>query len=211
MTLDEIEAQVLEELGDINASEVFYDSANIQNWIYEAELKIARQTGMLEESDQSLTTVAGTATYNLPTDNLQIRKVEFNGYDVLPIDYEDLRLIDPRYTSAANAEIPTYWYEWANQIGFYPPPASAQVVTISHTSYPSKLTVGSSSPTVPEEYHPMIVTYCLARGKEMEEETQDALHFMAKFDADLLAADYEESVKGMDSYDAVRLVAGDDW
>jgi len=211
MTLDEIEAQVLRELGDLNSLEVFWKQTDIQNWIYEAELKIARAANLFKTKSTSYTSVAGQANYDAPSRYLQIERVTFNGYIIPSITFEELQQIDDQPDSASNASVPSYWYYRDDDIWFYPPPVGGISFHIHNTNYPTKLTTGASSPTVPVEYHPLLVFYCLQRGKEMEEETQDAIYWATRFESELQALKSEAELDGQDDFNSIRLVPGDDW
>lgn len=212
MTLDEIKSQVLREIGDLGEYELFVKETDIENWIYEAELRIARRADLLDKTDTTHTTTAGTSAYSSPADELALQKVEVDGYRVEQIDFLELGNVDERPSTASAAAVPYFWYYRTGNINFYPAPGNTgDQITIYYSYYPTKLTTGSSSPTVPVEFHPALVTYCLMRAKEMEEETQDALHFMERFERDLADIEFEEQHGHNPDYPSVRTLPGDDW
>ena len=212
MTLDEIEAQVLLEVGDLATSGNYFSEAQIANWIYEAELRIARVTDSVDATDTSETTTAGTAGYNVAADELSIQKVEIAGNFITPITFAELALIDSKPSTANSAGIPIYWYFREDKVNFYPAPANTgDQITIYYKKYPTKLVTGANSPTIPVEFHPQLITYCLARAKETLEESQDAMMLMARFESELLEITFEEQHGDEPSYPAVQLVAGDEW
>lgn len=145
-------AQVRAEIQESTAG--FWSDAEITNWLNEAysELLVALSV----ETTSTLTLVAGTESYSLPTDFRLARRVEIqttvgsatNWIEILPYTLDLRRPGDP-VNPVTLTSTPTGYYIYANKISFVPIPDGAYSGTLYYYQGATVLT-GGQSPTYPE-------------------------------------------------------------
>jgi hypothetical protein len=145
-----------------SASSSFYATAEIYDLIYQAELEIARETKMLE-GVTTTSTIAGTQSYSYPSGVLEIKRVEYNGTKLMPIDFRQDDALTLMNSNSTTQGTPIYYYDWANTIYLRPIPQTSSVKIRIHY-YKEPLIVSSATQTleVPALFHMCIVDYVTA-------------------------------------------------
>lgn len=145
-----------------SASSSFFATAEIYDLIYQAELEIARETKMLE-GRTTTTSTASTQSYAYPTGVLEIKRVEYDGAKLTPIDLRDddaLTLLNSNTTAEGT---PIYYYDWENTVYLRPiPDTSADQIRIYYYKEPTAVTSASQTLEVPALFHMCIVDYVTA-------------------------------------------------
>lgn len=120
-------------------------TTKIPDFIMLAETRIARKlrTRGVEARDTSITTVAGTQYYTLPTDFLEARNVQMNTNPVKQLTYRTPEQMDQEYPYTASGQ-PEVFTIIGTEIELKPIPDSATVLEIA---YYKKLAALSGSNT----------------------------------------------------------------
>jgi len=173
-TLDELSADVLDELGEDKTDAALLLQAN--KWVQ----RVYDDVG--DEMDwrfnyllDSITTVASTRTYDLDIDSRDISSARIQGTGEL-LEY---RSKDHLYGYGYDMEVegvPIYYYHDAfnitNQkgtVGFYPIPQAVYVIDLNCVGRPTTLAAGTNLP-VPNEFLGLIHEGALALGHRHERE-----------------------------------------
>lgn len=107
------------------------------------------------EAYQTITLVAGTAAYALPTGYLDTRSVKLSdGEPVTRVAVED----GDRWDSWQAAPSCGYAIE-GDTIVFFPTPAAADTVTHRYTVEETELSADGDEPLLPATFHPAVVCY----------------------------------------------------
>ena len=132
--------------------------------------KIVRFTGCLQTIDTSVTSVAGTAPYNKPTNCLRLIRIIYANKRIYSIPIEDLDI------KAGSGEIgspwqdnsgtPTNYYETFTQFVLYPKPeATGDIIgreyLIKPTDLVNTIDVPFNAVDYLEDYHDLLVSYVL--------------------------------------------------
>jgi len=166
----------------------FYDS-EIDTWINQAQLDIAKETDLLQGIFTGNTT-AFDETYTLPDDCFSVLKA----YSLLNGGYKELENYseDEYFSKEALVSTPTHYLVWQDSLYLYPTPATAVTngYRIRYCAMPPELANAADIPFLGYKrfypYHNIIVLYAAARGKEKEGETQEALLFESQYQAGLI-------------------------
>lgn len=158
---------------------IFGDESGVQlaqsdiiRWINEAQREINRQNAVLQQVATTALT-AGQSEYDLSSITppiYEINSLLVNGRRVGNISVaqaeESISLNDPEsYETGA----PQFWYEWANQVSFWPVPESSGTIKIRYTAVPIDVTSGTDTLSLTDEYFMDIVNYVLKMAYEMDE------------------------------------------
>ena len=120
-------------------------TSRIPEFITLAEARIARKlrvTGM-EARDTSITTVAGTEYYTLPSDYLEMRNIQLNTNPRQRLKYRTPEQLDTEYPTTTTG-VPTIYTIIGTELQLRPIPAAANTLEIA---YYKKLAALSSSNT----------------------------------------------------------------
>jgi len=187
MTPAQILASIRAQVDEATAN--FYSDNEIYAYMWQGECAINDEVECAEGTDTSITTVIGTAEYTKPTDMLFAKRVFWDKYRLQKIDFRELENQEGlSYGADIQSGQPYGYYEFADQIGFYPTPNAAQAVKIWYIKQPAVITSSSTTFTIPQLFHDLIPDYCLWRmwGKD-QEENRAAFH-KQQWEENLLAA-----------------------
>jgi hypothetical protein len=113
----------------------------------------------LEETDESLTTVDGTASCTVPAGVWGIQSIKIDDTDnetnLVPRDMVWYERQDTRLTKTTGR--PRYYILWKNLIYLWITPDDAYSLRVRHKIYPTALSGDSDVPVYPEEWHEYIV------------------------------------------------------
>lgn len=156
MTPDQIETAIR---ARYNADgDTFFSSALVWGIIDQAQLELAHETYLIE-STYSTTSVSGTREYAFPTSTIAIRRVEYDGEKLFPVEIDD----DPKTSTTEVTGTPATYSIWNNEIILYPTPsATGDTIQIYTYNEPQTITSGSTTLSVSSEYHMPIVDLALS-------------------------------------------------
>lgn len=158
----------------------------VMDWINDAYRLIHRRARLpLDDSTQSFNTVAGTSSYTLTGSPLRILGVS------LPIvgdptileqgDLSSLDTFDPNYRGQ-----PVFYVLSGGKVLLGPTPDAAYPVAVDYSVPVVKLVNDTDLPTLPEEYHDMLIVYGRAEAFKKEEDWEQAQQWSQDFETRLL-------------------------
>lgn len=209
MNLGDIKRRVKRQFGDEAGAQI--TDADITDWANDAQIDITRKTECLQEHVET-DSVAADASYDVPTDFLRLRLVEYNGKKLDRVELEERNQLNKYATNSSPTGEPQIYYVWGRKIWLYPAPESSGtgVLDIFYVKHPAEMSGDSDIPEIPTQYHEDIVRYCLARAKELDEEDEKAESTMQDYEYRVLLSKDEEQNPESDSYPAVRALPGDE-
>ncbi len=169
-TVQDVIDYVVRIFGD--ESGVQLSQTDIIRWINEAQREINRQNAVLQQV-ATTTLNADQSEYNLSSVSppiYEINSLLINGRRIGNISVaqaeESISLNDPEnYETGA----PQFWYEWANQISFWPVPNKSGTIKIRYTAVPTDVVSGADTLSLTDEYFMDIINYVLKMAYEMDE------------------------------------------
>lgn len=151
MTVDEIIKYVKNIHNEANAQTPFWTDRELYLIITVKCNQIVGYVGLIEGTDTSTTTVAGTEAYDIPVDFTRIRRVLYDGR---PLKYVGFRQYESRRpTGTATNGLPREFTLWGGQILLSPPPDDAKTVTVYGEKLQSTITNGGVVPSIPKVFH----------------------------------------------------------
>ena len=163
-----------------SASSTFFADAEIYDLIYQAELEIATVTKCLEgRTVISGGSVAGTQSYAFPSGVLELKRVEYDGTKLTPIDFRQddaLTLADANATAQGT---PIYYYVWDSTIYFRPIPAtSSEQIRLYYYKEPVAVTTASQTLEIPALFHMSMVDRVVAELAAKDQNFETASYYM---------------------------------
>ncbi len=165
-TLSEIRQQVRDRIDESNAK--FWTNTQIDSWINEGARDLARR-GEVLQTRSTITSVAGTQEYTLPTDVVRVYRVEYedSGGQIWPLEYRDFNNMDSVWwTRQATTESSRpYWFTmWGYpptlSLVVYPTPANSdEIIRIFYYSVPANVTGDGDTVACPQGWEDCIVLY----------------------------------------------------
>ena len=159
---------------------VFGDEAGVQlsndditRWINEAQRDLAIENAAIQ-AVATTPLIVNQATYSLSGITPRINDISsllIDGRRIgnIPVAQaeESISLADPE---GAEVGAPQFWYEWADQIIFWPKPSQPGTITIRYTAEPTDVTTNSNDVlSLDDEYFMDIINYVLKQAYEMDE------------------------------------------
>jgi len=145
---------------------------DIIRWINEAQREINRQNAVLQQV-ATTSLVKDQATYDLsgitpPIYEINSLLIDGRRIGNIPVSQaeESISLADPE---GIEAGAPQFWYEWANQVTFWPVPNAPGTIKLRYTAIPADISSEVDTLSLYDEYFPDIVNYVLKQAYEMDE------------------------------------------
>lgn len=130
--------------------------------VYEAEMILATEAKVIEDKDTSITTVSGTRTYSVPSGTIGIKRVEYDGYKLKPIDQREDDALTLNNSDTTSTGTPQYYFEFAGTLYLRPIPDDAQTLTLFRFAEPDALTTSSTTLSTPTRCHIHICDFILS-------------------------------------------------
>lgn len=210
MNLGDIRTRVQRQFGDTSGAQIL--EADIDRWANDAQVDIVRRTEALQEKTQ-VNTVAGQETYPVPANFLLVKRVTHDGLLLMRTTLDELDALAGNRQEAAFTGVPKRYFVWDNEIGLYPLPEASGVsnLDIWYIRTPATLAAPADIPEIPVFQHEDIVTFCLIRAKQLNEDFDQAAKYEQEYERRLGNAMYESMWPHADEYPAVRSLPGDDF
>lgn len=204
MTPAELELAARNRYNAVNDS--FFSSAMVLDLIYQAEMEMANECFVIEDTFQA-TSTAGTREYSYPTNAIAIRRVEYNGKKLEPVSLE----ADPKTSTTAPQGTPGEYAIWEGTLYLFPTPAvTSDTIKVFAYCQPQQLTTSSTSLDVPTRYHLAIIDYILEAFAAKDSNPTMASYFRNKWQLSLRDIKRTQAkVKRGDQYAVVRDVVAD--
>lgn len=160
-----------------------YNAVNDTYWvqdeifkiIYEGEQILATEALAIEAKDTSITTVSGTRIYDIPSLVIAIKRIEYNGYKLQPIDFREDDFLTLNNSSTADTGTPQFYTIWNSQIYLRPIPDAAHTLTLYCNKEATLLTTASTTLSTPTFCHSGLIDYTVAQmgAKDQKFEVMD--------------------------------------
>lgn len=167
----------------------------VKKWLNEAQRFIALQADIRTgQESEAYSTVADTSTLALPTDFLRIIDLANTDDDDL-LTVIDLRDFDdlPTQTGA-----PRYYVLIGQNITLYPTPDGVYPLQLRYWKLPVDMTSDGVEPSIPEQYHHLLVRYALMRAFQRENDYEAAAYYREQFENDVQRLRGEVQYEGQD-------------
>jgi hypothetical protein len=159
-----------------------FGSARITAYINNGYLNLVRRVSYyVDEASQDYSTVSGTASYSLPADFAKIRSIHDTGRQVEMVSV-GLRQID---RSAVTSGAPIYYAIDGSNLHLWPTPDQAYTLETRYWKLPAQLVADSDVPTIPADYHNLLVYSANAECYRAEDDHQTAAAWQALYDKGL--------------------------
>lgn len=126
----------------------FFSDPMILDIIYQACLEMSLETYCIESTSTD-TSVAGTRAYNLPTNAIAIRRLEYDGKKIFPKGVD----ADPKTSTTEVSGTPQEYSIWNDQVILYPTPSVSSDEIKFYTYDRHAAVTAASTLAVPAEYH----------------------------------------------------------
>jgi hypothetical protein len=185
MIASDIITRVQRIFGDDAGTQITSD--DIIRWINDGQEEIVINNEGLLETNGTISSIAGQATYSLPADCSVLRSIQYNGYALKAMSLNDFNLYlngfnDPN--QPYGKDIPIVYTVWNNTITLFPTPAVAVVngINFYYIKHPVAVVNTSDALGVPVQYHKALVDYCLSQAYELDEDSQKAVMKTQQFE-----------------------------
>jgi hypothetical protein len=163
-----------------------FPGSRVGQYVNEAVHRIARRAHIPSlEQTQSISTVAGTSTYALTTDDIRVLSIS-NTTDRDALDEADIDDID-EYVLASGK--PVMFALSANSLALYPTPDGVYPLQVRYLKDPTFANPTDTTTDVglPDDYADLLVTYARMRLFRAEDDFDAAGQYKVEFDNDLRA------------------------
>lgn len=145
-----------------------FTNQTLTDWINDGIRECVVENSLLQVR-ASQNTVINQTDYALPTDIFKFHSVLVNQFklEMLTLQqWEERNAGEVNMT--ADAGEPVVCYVYAGVLTIWPKPSAVVPLVINYTKLPTAITYAEpiwtpTSPTIPEQYHNRLVTYCLAQ------------------------------------------------
>jgi hypothetical protein len=180
MTPAQIATAAREEYNSIG--DTFFSDASIYNLITKGCNEFAQRAFLIESVDTSTTTTAGTETYNFPTYAQTIKRVEYNGVKLDPIDFKEKDVVT-LYPATTTTGTPRFYSQWNRQLYLNPIPGTSSVtIKIYYYGTPAIIDDATDTIEIPLIFHWNLVDYVLMNMVAKDENTKMLNFYKARWD-----------------------------
>lgn len=205
-TVADVGAMVKRMFGDESGVQLVDN--DILVWTNQAQQEIANSTKVLK-AKATTAVMANTATYSLANVSptiLQIESLLLDGRRVGNMSVaqaeESISQADPLMTETG---IPSFWYEWAGEITFWPVPEQNYTMTIRYTANPATLTANSDVLSIPDDYFTDVVNFVLKQAYEMDENENMMVAKAREFEGSMQELGDEERTAQNMTYETITI------
>lgn len=210
--------QVTKKVSDVVADvkRTFGDEASVQvadsdiiRWVNQAQTEIVSKNQILT----AVATVVGGSVanqyaYNVSGLNIQaIKSIHFRGVKIDNLTFQEseefISKDDPQHVAVG---FPDFWYQWANEISFYPTPAqSGDEIKIYYYALPTVVTGTTDALSLPDNYYNRILEFVMAAAYEMDENFDAASMKTNRFDSNLVGMQEDEDKTSQLTYSTITV------
>lgn len=135
-----------------------FTTAIAKEFINRAYQKMANsfQFYELDGTDESITTVDGTASYNTPSGVRSIRVIKITGDTEYEVIAQTMAWYERQDTTSDNKGLPEHYIRYGSKIFFWPTPDDAYEVRIRYLKDTTELSADADVPVFPEEWHELL-------------------------------------------------------
>jgi hypothetical protein len=174
----------------------------VKRWLNQAQRRLVLESEIrTEEEAEEITTIAGEATYTLPS--LFARFIDlFDSETHEPLGALDLRDYDALPPSSGR---PSSYTAISGNLSLYPTPDAVYSLTLRFWRLPEDMEADSDYPEVPAAYQELLIAWAMKRAYQRENDWQEATSWEAQWEKGVLKARGEVQ---HDMFDGPRQVTG---
>jgi hypothetical protein len=213
--VEDVVLAVMRQFGDETGAQINQD--DIFRWINEGQFQISRKIGDSEATAPPIPTVNGTYKYALPTDFFKVQFAELEGIRLqwltpamfrnlfTDIDSAQAQFGAPKFFTIASIGVNQA------QISLAPIPSGVLSLTVVYNRRPPIINATTDELTIPEEYRTTLVTYCLAKAKQLDGDDEGFVTMTAAFKNEVTEDSHDSRHKDEETYPVIRPSAADVW
>lgn len=182
--IDDFARQQYNSVGD-----TFWSEAELRSLMYQAQMELATKALVIEGApDTSVPTVIGQRAYTLPSLVIAIKRIEYNGIKLDPIDFQEDDTLTLSSANTTSTGTPLYYALWNNKVYLRPVPDAVQTLTIYAYKEPTQTTTVTTELDVPTMYHLNIVDFLLKTMCAKDGNMVSAKYYEERWDKAVLEA-----------------------
>lgn len=204
MDLSDIIIRVQREFGDDAGVQITPE--DIVRWVEDAQLELAIKLECIIKNAAPITSVNGQASYPLPDDFFKFREVMYDNAILTKTTLAELDNINSgRLLPPVQNGVPYLYYNKGKTIFLhYVPNTSGLVLNVEYVARPTAVVNTDSDLEIPDEYHIMIVSYCMARARTLDGDFKESQNQMSIFEAKSAQAMTDSHWPFADEYPSIR-------
>lgn len=137
----------------------FFPESNIFNWVYQAQIVLARRAFCIEQV-YTASTVANQQDYAYPTNTITIKRVTVGGKKLKRITHRQDDGVTLQNSASVQNGAPSYYTEFNYTLSLRPIPDGVYAIQIYSFNLPNAVTAAGAL-SVPAIYHMDLVDYVL--------------------------------------------------
>lgn len=219
LTVSDIFTRVQRLFGDESAVQV--TEADCIRWINDAQREVVMQHEGLLAKEGTLSSVAGTAEYTLPTDLFTLTHVSYKqpgSGSFYPLRFMPVAAMNAYAGGWDGTDFPNgvpqiYTKDENTKIILYPRPDATGTnnIKLVYSRYPTDLTSSASPIDLPDYYHGYVEHFCLMKAYEMDEDWESAEKKAQVLQSTIDFNNGREAWFGRETYPAVQPNLEDYW
>jgi hypothetical protein len=154
----------------------FWSDGELTAWVNDALRDIARRAEVIQSFNTTITTVAGTAKYTLPTNVIRVHRVEFaptGQSQIYPLEPSNHNYMDSMWgVNQSSPGTPRFYVMFGFpptlQIQVYPVPNQTGVLNLYYYRLPATVSSDADVLEIPEGWDDAVVDYVEAQAKRKD-------------------------------------------
>lgn len=187
---------------DFQFSEIEYE-ALFKRWLNQAQRRMVIETEIrTQEETSGISTIAGTVTYELPSN--YARLIDFSNTGITQL----LEQVDPKEWDTLPQPSSGRPYRYAvlgKNLSLYPTPDAAYPLMLRYWRLPGDMIQSSDTPEVPAQYQELLLAWALKKAYKRENDYAAAREWEGEWTSGILKMRGEVQA---DSFDGPRQVGG---
>lgn len=220
LTVSDIFTRVQRLFGDESAVQV--TEADVIRWINDAQREVAMQHESMLIKEDTLSSVAGTNEYALPSDLFTLNHVSYKDGDTAgsfyPLRWLPLAALNEYAggwdgTDYTSGYPQVYTKDENGKIILFPTPdkTATNNIKLIYSRYPVDLTSSSDAIDLPHYYHSYVEHFCMMKAYEMDEDWEAADKKAQLLQSTIDFNNSRESWFGRENYPSVTPILEDWW
>lgn len=216
MIVSDIMTRVRRKFGDESAVQV--TDADLIRWINDGQRQIVLKNDTLLEKTATTDSVAGQQEYNLPTDLLILKFIQYResvntAYykmrGLTPVGFNEY--IDGWSDGGVAKGVPQVFTIFSGKILAYPTPVASVTAgfKIYYNRSPVDVVLNSDTPDLPLLYHDTLVKFCMQQAFELDEDLDSASGEISKVAEDIDLLRGREDWKTQETYPIISVCMED--
>lgn len=210
MTPTEIETLARQQYNAVN--DTFFAQSELLNYMYMAQMEFCKHAFMLKDTFTT-TSVVDQKEYPKPDYTISIKRLEYDGEKVSPIDFRENDDVSILNSATATSDQPAFYYEWGGSFFLTPTPNDAKEIKCYVYKRPQPVSI-TSTIEIDEMYHLDIVNFVSWKMALKDENTTAAREYQTlwmkamadarKLERRRLRGDSFTAVKDVDRLEVTR-------